>query len=458
MTRTSTLWKVLMPALLTNAIAGSQDVAGHLIVVEPGHFHATLLQREMYPGLDRKVSVYAGLGPELLDYLSRISLFNHRAQDPTNWELDVHTSASPLAAMLEDAGKRPSGGIVVFSGRNRGKIDAMLSSIDAKLHVLADKPWIIESKDLPKLEQALTRATERGVAAYDIMTERYEITSQLLRELVRSAEVFGSQVAGDTADPGVTARSVHHIMKNVAGVPLRRPVWFFDVDDYGEGLADVGTHPVDLIQWTLLPEAPFDYRKDVHMISGRHDAARINQAQFEAVTGAKTFPASIAKRVHGGVLDYFCNNYIEYTVRGVRVKLDVLWKWEAEPGTGDVYEAAFQGTRARVELRQGAPEKYRPELYVVPEPAARDQVFRALDRTIEQLQTRWPGVSVRRNGGEVHIEIPERFRVGHEEHFAQVARHFFEYVRNPASVPEWERSYMLAKYYVTTTGVEMARR
>ena len=36
-----------------------------LMVVDPGHFHASLLQREMYPSLAPRVSVYAPLGPEL---------------------------------------------------------------------------------------------------------------------------------------------------------------------------------------------------------------------------------------------------------------------------------------------------------------------------------------------------------------------------------------------------------
>ena len=44
------------------------------------------------------------------------------------------------------------------------------------------------------------------------------------------------------------------MIKTVAGVPLRRPVWFFDIDEYGEGLADVGTHVVDLVQWTVAPD------------------------------------------------------------------------------------------------------------------------------------------------------------------------------------------------------------
>ena len=76
------------------------------------------------------------------------------------------------------------------------------------------------------------------------MTERYEVTSELQREFVRDPEVFGDPLE-------VRARSVHNIMKTVAGVPLRRPAWFFDVDEYGEGLADVGTHLVD----TPVPDA-----------------------------------------------------------------------------------------------------------------------------------------------------------------------------------------------------------
>jgi len=58
-------------------------------------------------------------------------------------------------------------------------------------------------------------------------------------------------------------------MKVVAGVPLRRPVWFFDVDETGEGLADVGTHVVDLVQWTAFPDAKLDYRMDVQVLGGK---------------------------------------------------------------------------------------------------------------------------------------------------------------------------------------------
>ena len=44
------------------------------------------------------------------------------------------------------------------------------------MNVLADKPWIIASTDMPKLQLVLDQAEKKGVVAYDIMTERFEIT------------------------------------------------------------------------------------------------------------------------------------------------------------------------------------------------------------------------------------------------------------------------------------------
>jgi hypothetical protein len=59
---------------------------------------------------------------------------------------------------------------------------------------------------------------------------------------------------GTRSEPEVRMASVHHIMKQVAGVPNFRPAWFFDVTQQGESLADVGTHLVDRVHSTLFPE------------------------------------------------------------------------------------------------------------------------------------------------------------------------------------------------------------
>jgi hypothetical protein len=55
----------------------------------------------------------------------------------------------------------------------------------------------------------------------------------------------------------------------------------------------------------------------------------------------------------------------------------------------------------------------------------------------------------------VGVTIPDQYRVGHEAHFAQVTKQFFEYLKRPETFPAWENP-NLAKYYVSTKGVEMA--
>jgi predicted dehydrogenase len=394
--------------------------------------------------------VYAPLGPDLLDYLNRISLFNSRPDNPTNWALDIHTSKDPMAEML----RGHAGNIVVFTGRNRGKIDRILAALKAGLNVLADKPWIIASAELPKLEEALALAQQKNLAAYDIMTERYEVTSELQRELVNDREVFGTLEKGRAGEPAVRARSIHHVMKVVAGTPLRRPPWFFDIDEYGEGLADVGTHVVDLVQWTAFPDRALDYRKDIEVLGGRRWPLKMTREQFTKVTGDRDFPPALAGHVHGGVLDYYCNNSVAYTLRGVHVELEILWNWEAAEG-GDVYEASFRGTKSRVEIRQGKAERFVPEVYIV---GANAEVAAAVEKRVAALETRWPGLTAVRSGADLRIVIPEKFRVGHEAHFGQVTNRFFEYVTSPKSLPAWETPYMLAKYAVSTKGVEIGRK
>ncbi|HEY1497241.1 MAG TPA: putative oxidoreductase C-terminal domain-containing protein [Candidatus Solibacter sp.] len=437
---------VILAALAFALAAQVKRMPSKLIIFDPGHFHATLLQKDMYPWLDKRVIVYAPLGADLNDYLNRISLFNSRPDNPTDWELDVHTSKDPLAALLRE---RP-GSIVVFTGRNRAKIDRILAALKAGHHVLADKPWIITSADMPKLEQALTLAKQKNLAAYDIMTERYEVTSELQRELVSDAAIFGAPIKGTNAHPGIRARSVHHIMKTVAGVPLRRPAWFFDIAEYGEGLADVGTHVVDLVQWTAFPDQPLDYHQDIAILHKDRSPLKLTREQFTRVTGEPDFPTALLSYVHSGVLDYYCNNTVAYTLRGTHVELEILWKWEVLEG-GDVYEASFRGTNSTIEIRQGREENFLPELYIVPRG---NNVPAAVEKRVASMQSRWPGLAVHRTGDELRIVIPSRFRVGHEAHFAQVTNHFFNYVTAPKSLPSWETPYMLAKYFVSTKGVE----
>src|SRR5580700_693117 len=196
-----------------------------LIVVDPGHFHAALAQKEMYDNVAERVHVYAPVGPDLVDYLTRIARFNNRAEAPTSWQIEAHASADFLDRMARE---RP-GYAAIFAGRNNEKIGGIGRAVEAGLHVLADKPMIIRRADLKLLAKVLDTAAAKGLVVLDMMGGRAEITRSLTRLLHADPEIFGEQIAGSASEPGVRMTSVHHLMKVVSGMPNLRPPWYFDV-------------------------------------------------------------------------------------------------------------------------------------------------------------------------------------------------------------------------------------
>ena len=97
-------------------------------------------------------------------------------------------------------------------------------------------------------------------------------------------------------------------------------------------------------------------------------------------------------------------------------------------------------------------------MYVVPNsPAEKAGIAAALRRRIDALSSAWPGLRLEDQGSRFRVAIPDALRIGHEAHFALLIRKFLGYVRDPRSLPAWEKPNMTAKYYVTTKGVELAR-
>ena len=90
--------------------------------------------------------------------------------------------------------------------------------------------------------------------------------------------------------------------------------------------------------------------------------------------------------------------------------------------------------------------------------AEKSAVAAAFRTKIDALQPRFPDIAVSDLGDRLRVDIPDRYRVGHEAHFGQVTEQFLEYLRNPRSLPAWEKPNMLAKYFVTTEGVRLSRQ
>jgi Putative oxidoreductase C terminal domain len=133
----------------------------------------------------------------------------------------------------------------------------------------------------------------------------------------------------------------------------------------------------------------------------------------------------------------------------VHVRLAALWNYESPTGI-DLHHALYRGSKARVEVRQGEKEKWVPEIFVAPDSPS---VRQAVEAHVRGLQSQYPGVGYESAGGELHITIPDKYRVGHEAHFAQVLGEFLGYLRAPKSMPAWERPNMIAKYTASTAGV-----
>jgi predicted dehydrogenase len=437
-----------------DAMAQTQSARApvQLITLDPGHFHAALVQKFMYADVDAVVHVYSPGGSDLEEHLKRIDRFNSRADEPTRWQEKIYTGPDFFQKMLAEK----SGNVVVLSGNNAKKTDYILRSVQAGLNVLADKPMAINPADFQKLQAAFTVAASNHVLLYDIMTERYEITTVLQRELSQQAALFGELVKGTPEAPAITKESVHHFSKIVAGAPLKRPQWFFDVRQQGEGIVDVVTHLVDLIQWEAFPEQVLS-PNDVKVLSARRWNTAITPEQFKKVTGADRFPDFLQADVKDGVLQVCANGEFTYQVRGVNAKVSVIWNFEAPPGAADRHFSVMRGTKANLIIRQGAEQNFKPVLYVEKAGDGNDTAMEsALEKAIANLQKKYPGVGFSRATGGWAITVPPKYDIGHEAHFAEVTKSFLNGLR-AGKLPDWETPNTLTKYATIMKAYELSR-
>jgi len=219
---------------------------------------------------------------------------------------------------------------------------------------------------------------------------------------------------------------------------------------------DVTTHLVDLIQWEAFPEVILE-KSDVEIVSGKRWTTDLSPAMFEKVTGLNTYPEYLEKDVEDGTLKVYSNGEINYKLKGIHSKVSVIWNYEAPAGTGDTHFSIMRGTRCNLAIRQGEAEGYKPELYIEATHVDSPESFRkALEAAIKDLNGPYPGLELVEKEGLVwQLQIPDRYKVGHEAHFGQVTEKFLGYLKS-GSLPEWEIPNMSVKYYTTTEGMKKA--
>jgi len=437
---------------ITVAMAQTKsDTKVKLITLDPGHFHAALVQKTMLPDVDAEVFVYAPKGEDVQSHLDKITAYNERKEDPTHWKEEVYLGDDFFEKMIAER----KGNVVVMAGNNHKKTEYIKKSIDAGFNVLGDKPMAIDKLHFGMLKDAFTQAARKKLVLYDIMTERYEITNALQREFAILPQVFGTLKKGTPQHPGIEMESIHYFYKYVSGSVLTRPAWFFDVNQEGEGLQDVGVHLVDLAQWMCFPDKIIDYKTDIQFNSAKHWTSDLNLSQFKAIT-KQDFPAYLKKNIaRDTVLKVYANGEVNYTLFGVNIKLTSKWAYKAVAG-GDSQYAVLHGTKADLIVKQGAAENYIPALYI--EPVKNDVAYEsALQENLKAIQAKYPGVELKKEGRGWIVIIPEKYKDGHEAHFGRVTEKYLDYLKN-GTMPKWEVPNMLAKYYVTTSALELARK
>lgn len=424
-----------------------------LITLDPGHFHAALVQKSMYPDVDSNVYVYSNAGADLDLHLERIKNYNTRADNPTHWNEIVYTGTDFFDKMIAEK----KGNVLVLSGNNKIKADYIYSSLAAGLHVFADKPMIIQYSDFDKLKRAFELAKQKNVQLYDIMTERYEITTQLQKAFSQNEEVFGKLIDGTPGNPAVTKESVHHFYKFVSGNVLVRPAWFMDTKQQGEGLVDVQTHLVDLAQWECFPDQIID-TQNIKINVAKRWPTKMSLAQFNTITQLNGFPDYMKEHVESDtILNVYSNGEINYTLNGKHIKTSVIWNYQAPEGSGDTHRSLMQGTKTNLLIQQTKEENFKPTLYITPTVSDGNNasIGDAINQQLLSLAKEWPGLTAEYKDGRWKILVPENLAEGHEAHFGRVMEKYLSYLKNN-DMPAWEVPNMISKYYTTTKALEMA--
>jgi predicted dehydrogenase len=423
-----------------------------IATLDPGHFHAALVQKTMYPNVSKEVYVYAKPSADLDMHLKRIADYNNRKENPTNWKEVLYTGDDFFKKMIADK----KGNVVMLSGNNELKSEYILTSLQNGINVLADKPMAIDAKGFDKIKKSFVVAKQNNLQLYDIMTERLEITSILQRLLAQESQVFGELEKGTKEHPAIEKKNVHMLYKTVSGNVLTRPEWFMDITKQGEGIADVMTHVVDLVQWVCFPDQVIDYKKDIKIIDANHWPTNLTLSQFSSLTRATSFPSYLQNQIiKDSILPYYCNGEILYQLKGTFVKTTTLWNYKSEYGAGDMYSSYMRGSKATLKIQQGPNESFKPVLYIIPN--MNNAAFeKALKASIAKLQKDFEGLGIEKTNEGYKVTVPAKYIENHEEHFARVVQSYLGYL-DKNNMPNWEVPNMLAKYYTTSSALTLAQ-
>jgi len=142
------------------------------------------------------------------------------------------------------------------------------------------------------------------------------------------------------------------------------------------------------------------------------------------------------------------------------VKVSVLWDFEAPEGAGDSHYSIMRGKLSNVFIKQGKEQAYKPTVFVEANAGGDLAAFEAsLKKAVEQdIAAKYPGLKLIKISDKLWtVEIPDKYKLGHEAHFGQVTERYLQYLKD-GKLPEWEVPNMITKYYTTTEAMKMAKK
>ncbi len=416
-----------------------------IIQLDPTHGHASAAQNEQLSQLDTNVYIYAPEKAPLDEYTERINSWNSRKDNPTKWNQVTYIGNDFLEKMIQEK----KGNVVVLAGNNRLKIKYITSSVNAGLNVFSDKPMVIDKAGFEELINAYTTAEKKGILLFDMMTERYSLLNKVQKSLMQDTLLFGKMQQGTPDRPAIMESSVHHYYRGGKGT---RPFWFFDVSQQGEGIADVTTHLIDLTFWKTFPDEIIDYKKDIKVLSAKHWPVNITRTEFLKATSLSEIPESLNQYKKDTILEVFANGSINYQIKGINASVKVEWRAATPKNGNDLRSAYTHGTKATLMISQTEGQK-RPGLTVQKAGNISEKDFQLnLTHALSLLNSSYPGISFSAGPEYTEIVIPSDLELSRDQTFKVFTGHL-----ENGKFPEWEVPNTIAKYYITTTALEMAK-
>jgi hypothetical protein len=118
----------------------------------------------------------------------------------------------------------------------------------------------------------------------------------------------------------------------------------------------------------------------------------------------------------------------------------------------------MKGSKAHLIIEQGKKQNYKPVLYIKAVPGTDLSLYeKELQAALKTITEKYPNISLQKIQNDTwEVNVPDNYHNGHEAHFGQVTENLLQCLEK-GSLPSWEVPNMIAKYYVTTHALEIAR-